>query len=120
VSTTISINQCLLNASRSDHNAVQAISLKIHEARRKYADSLSDSIKAAKPSHAFAKRAQDLCAALAGGQETCPDELIHSSITEMRKIAQESHNTAKTTLDILSANREEITEVRRGHTDESP
>ena len=101
--------QHLLNASRSDYGAVQVILHRVHEARTKYAVSLSESIQAAKPSHTFANRAQDLCAALAEGQETS-DEFIHSSITEMRKISQGAHATAKTTLDVLSANRQELTD----------
>jgi hypothetical protein len=111
--------QCLLNASRSDHSAAQVILQRFQEARTKYADSLSYSIQAAKPSQEFANRAQNLCAALAEGQETCSDEFIHNSIAEMRKISQESHATAKATLDMLSGNRQELTEVRRSYTDES-
>jgi hypothetical protein len=83
-----------------------------------YIESVSESLKIAESGFAFAKRAQDLCNGL--GIPDCSDELIHDSITEMRGIAQKAHADAKATTAMFDANKQEFTEVRRGHTDKNP
>ena len=105
---------------RSNHKEVQVILNKIQEGGTNYIASVFESFKTAELGFAFAKRAQDLCASLASGREECSDELIHDSITEMREIAKKAHADAKATSEMFDANKEEFTEVRRDHNDETP
>jgi len=62
--------------------------------------------------------AQELCVALSGGQDDCPDTFIQKSIREMQEIVQKAHSDARVTTQMFDANRREFTEVRRCHTDE--
>ena len=105
---------------RSNHKDVQVILRKIQEGGTNYIASVSESLKTAESGFAFAKRAQDLCISLASGREECSDELIHGSIAEMREIAQKAHDDAKATSAMFDANKQEFTEVRRCHNDETP
>jgi len=105
---------------RSDHEDVQVILHKIHKGGRNYIASVSKSFKTAESGFAFAKKAQDLCIALASRRDDYPDNLIHDSIAEMREIAQKAHADAKATAEMFDANRQEFGEVRRDHIDECP
>jgi hypothetical protein len=98
---------------RSKNKEVQVILREIHKGGGNYVASVSKSFKTAESGFAFAKRAQDLCNAL--GRRDCSDEVIHDSITEMRAIAQKAHDDAKATTKMFDANKQEFTEVRRGH-----
>jgi hypothetical protein len=105
---------------RSKHKNVQVILHKIHEEGKSYIASVSESIKAAESLFAFAKRAQELCNALASGRDNYSDEVIDASIPEMREIAQKGHADAKAAKEMFGANKRKFTEVRQGHTDETP
>jgi len=107
-------------SDRSNHKKVQIILLKAHKGGINYIASGYESLKTVESGFAFAKRAQDLCISLASGREECSDELIHGSIAEMREIAQKAHADAKATSAMFDANKQEFTEVRQGHNDETP
>jgi hypothetical protein len=107
-------------SDRSNHKEVQIILDKTRKGGTNYITSVSESLKTAESGFSFAKRAQDLCIALASRPDDCPDKLIHDSIAEMREIARKAHADAKATKEMFEANRQEFTEVRRGHTDETP
>jgi hypothetical protein len=96
---------------RSNYKDVRVILGRIHEGGLNYLASMSKSFKTAELGFAFAKRAQDLCNALGGGD--CSDQLIHDSIKEMLEIARGAHTDAKSTTALFDANRQEFTEVRR-------
>jgi len=105
---------------RSDHKDIQVILHDIHNGGTNYIASVSGSFKTAESGFTFAKRAQELCVALASGREQYSDDFIHESITEMREIAQKAHTDAETTRELFDANRREFTTVRHGHIDKSP
>jgi hypothetical protein len=106
-------------SDRSNHKEVQVILDKAHKGGTNYIASVSESFKAAESGFAFAKTVQDLCITLASRRDNYPD-LIHDSIVEMREIARKAHADSKSTWEMLRVNRLEFTEVRRGHTDETP
>jgi hypothetical protein len=107
-------------SDRSNHKEVQVILDKARKGGRHYIASVSKSFKTAESGFAFAKKAQDLCIALASRRDDYPDNLIHDSIAEMREIARKAHADSKSTQERLQANMREFIKVRRGHTDETP
>ena len=107
-------------SNRSNHKEVQVILLKAHQGGLNYIASVYESLKTVESGFSFAKRAQELCVALASGREEYSDDFIRESITEMREIAQKAHADAKATKEMFDANKDEFTEVRRGHTYETP
>jgi hypothetical protein len=100
--------QRLLNACSTDDSAAQGILVRIHDEGTKYVVSVSNSVQIARSGYEFADRAQDLCAALI---EHSSDEIIHSSITEMKSITRDAHAAAKITADMFRANLQEFIEV---------
>jgi len=104
---------------RSDHEDIQVIVSRIHEGRINYIAAVSQSRKTAESGHAFAKMVQELCIALSGGLDDCPDTFIQKSIGEMQEIAQIAHYDAKVATEMFDASRQDFTEVWRDHKDES-
>jgi hypothetical protein len=75
----------------------------------KYVASVSQSAETARSGHTFAMRARDLGTFLA--EEEMSDEVFYDSITEMRKIAQDAHATARDTANRFRAHRQEFKKV---------